>query len=102
MFVGVIFWALVLGGLVSCAIGLMLRKNHKTEALQKQEQQRRRRMDLKELDRALFDWLGMLELPQLGNKRKRLVIARQLSTVLIEKLWLSPCPHRSPISSEKG
>ena len=58
-----------------------------TEALQEQKCMR-----LIEMDEAIADWLVMLELPQLAEKKKRLEVARQLSTVLIGKLLRSPVP----------
>ena len=44
-----------------------------TEALQEQKCMR-----LIEMDEAIADWLVMLELPQLAEKKKRLEVARQL------------------------
>lgn len=52
--------------------------------------------DLQRLDEALEQWLLTLELPQLAEQTKREEVARQLSTVLIERLMRSPCPMRHP------
>lgn len=66
-----------------------------TQSEEAQQQDRMlNQMYLKELDDALEDWLGMLQVPGLEEKTKRVAIARQLSTVLIEKLWRTRCPDR--------
>lgn len=82
------------GGL--CALGIFFvihREEQKTERLleQKPEQQP---SPIVALDTALEDWLSMLELPQLECQKRRQEVARQLSTLLIEKLMLRRCPVR--------
>ena len=46
-----------------------------------------------ELDTALEEWMAMLGLPQLAVETRRKEAARQLHTVLIEKLMLQRLPN---------
>lgn len=55
--------------------------------------------NVRKLDDSLSDWLGMLELPQLAEQKKREEVARQLRTVLIERLLLLQIPDCTPNKS---
>lgn len=49
---------------------------------------------IEKLDAAIADWLLVLELPQFEEQTRREEAARQLSTLLIERLMLRKCPDR--------
>ena len=59
-------------------------------SLQEQRQQERWILDM---DSALAEWLVVLELPALATEKQRQEAARQLCTVLIERLLGQSC-HR--------
>lgn len=56
---------------------------------------------LEALDEALADWLLVLELPQFEDQTRRQEAARQLSTLLIEKLMRRKCPDRHPMTDRQ-
>ncbi len=57
-----------------------------------QERLKQAKQDLLALDAALSDWFDLLQLPQLAEETKRQEAARQLRTVLIEKLMRQKVP----------
>lgn len=90
------FGLLMVGALAALAIPHFAKRISATEQRAREEQDRRlQRRYLQELDEALALWLQMLELPQFEDQMKREEAARQLSTVLLEKLWRKRCPERT-------
>lgn len=86
----------VLASAVAC--GAVIYTLWHTSATQQQEiEEQDKRLNqqyLLELDDALENWLSTLELPIFEERTRRVAAARQLSTVLIEKLWRTRCPDR--------
>jgi hypothetical protein len=69
------------------------REGHQIEEMLRQRHLRAEQ-HRQEIDEALDQWLQTLELPQLEDQMKRKEAARQLSTVLIEKLLQRQYPER--------
>lgn len=89
----IVFLELVLCAAVFFYAMQRLDKREQKSLLLLSEQQTK---PLEELDTAIVEWLLILKLPQLEEKTKREEAARQLSTLLIEKLMRRRCPARSP------
>lgn len=87
----IVFLELVLCAAVFFYVMQRLDKKEQKLLLPPLEQQTK---PLEELDMAIAEWLLMLKLPQLEEQTKREEAARQLSTLLIEKLMLRRCPAR--------
>lgn len=89
-------FGLLMAGALAFFVGMHYATRTPTKEQQAIEERERRqqRQYLRELDEALSQWLEKLELPQLEDRMKREEVARQLSTVLLEKLWRKRCPER--------
>ena len=95
MSVGEVFAVVIFGALLpGVAMFYALYKWEMREERLRQEKRGLQPNPLELLDKALADWLLVLELPQFEDKMRRQEAARQLSTLLIEKLMLRKCPDR--------
>ena len=56
---------------------------------------------LQELEAAIFDWLGLLQLPTLADQTKREEAAHHLSIVLVERLMLQRVHCFHPNTNQK-
>ena len=91
----IVFLELVLCAAVLFYVIQRLDKKYQNSQLLLREQQTK---PLEDLDTAIAEWLLILKLPQLEEQTKREAAARQLSTLLIEKLMLRRCPARRPMN----
>ena len=56
---------------------------------------------LQELGVAIFDWLGLLQLPTLADQTKREAAAHRLSIALVERLMLQRVHYCHPNTNQK-
>lgn len=87
---------LVLLGLIlvsALSVYIVSRLRAKLEQDLEAEMREQGNIRFQELEEGIFEWLGLLQLPILGEQTKREEAAHLLSIVLVERLMLQRMPN---------
>ena len=87
-----IFYLSILALLLAYAIYKANDSSNKLDRRMEEEWKKLNRQRKENLTTDIAEWLDLLMLPELEEKTKRLEVANQLSTVLLERLLLERTP----------